>query len=496
MPAQAFLLSNDQSLWPVMSQKFTIPASAEHKDVRRQIDADLRRPKYIHRLSENAKPYLYTVFQETRKLHLPAELALLPMIESGYHPYGSSDCGAEGLWQLMPKTAADYGIKMNAFYDGRRSTTGSTRVALHFLSYLYQEFDHNWLLALAAYNAGPGTVMEAIKYNQAHGRPTDFWALPLPQQTKEYIPKLLALAAIIQHPHAYGMNLAPVPNKAVTGTVVIHKEMKLKTIANLAHTSVYTVKELNPALRRPETPPHQTVTLVLPVNKKTMFVKHLAAHTKIQNETLKKNMVHYTVKKGDSLSGIASKFKTTIKTLQKINQIHNGMIHIHQALIVPRVIPETAREILNVTETNKKVVATDVVKKTIVANNTHYIVRRGDDLGIIAHHFHTTRQRLEAWNHLNPRATLRIGERLVVEHHVVEQRVVAHHPTKKIAHHSKPIAHHDVGLKREHLYIVRRGDDLRKLAKEFDTTPYHIMQHNHLKTIDLSIGEHLLLPNA
>lgn len=485
MPAQAFLLSSDQNLWPVMSQKFTIPASAQHRDVRRQIDADLRRPKYIHMLSENAKPYLYTVFQETRKLHLPAELALLPMIESGYHPHGYSKVGAEGLWQLMPSTAADYGIKMNSFYDGRRSTAGSTRAALLFLSYLYQQFDHNWLLALAAYDAGPGTVMEAIKYNQAHGRPTDFWALSLPKETEEYIPKLLALSTIFQHPHAYGMNLARVPNKAVTGTVVIHKEMKLKTIAHLAHTSVYTVKKLNPALRRSVTPPHETVTLVLPVNKKTEFVNHLAA----QN-----TMGRYTVRKGDSLTAIASKFKTTITTLEKINQIHNGMIRINQALIVPRVIPETAKEILSVTKTHKKVATKYVAKKSIVANNTHYIVKRGDDLGKIAHRFHTSRQKIEALNHLNPRAILRVGERLVVEHHVVEHRVATHH-SKPITHHTT-IAHHDVGLKREHLYIVRRGDDLRKLAREFDTTPYHIMQHNHLRTIDLSIGQHLMLPNA
>lgn len=426
MPAQAFLLSSDQNLWPVMSEKFTIPASAQHKDVRKQIDADLRRPKYIHMLSENAKPYLYTVFQETRKLHLPAELALLPMIESGYHPYGYSNCGAEGLWQLMPSTAADYGIKMNAFYDGRRSTAGSTRAALLFLSSLYQQFDHNWLLALAAYNAGPGTVMEAIKYNQAHGRPTDFWALPLPKQTEEYIPKLLALAAIFQHPHAYGMNIAPIPNKALTSKVVIHKEMKLKTIANLAHTSVHTVKELNPALRQLETPPHETVTLVLPANKKTVFVKHLAAHKAIQKEITEKNLGHYTVQKGDSLDTIASKFKTTTNVLQKINHIHNSMIRINQILLVPNIIPQTTKN----------------------------------------------------------------GENHVVEHHIVTHHAAEHHAKKQIYTSVRG------EIKPEQLYIVQRGDNLHKLARKFDTTPYHIMQHNHLKTSNLSIGEHLMLPNA
>ncbi|EKD91720.1 MAG: hypothetical protein ACD_29C00418G0001, partial [uncultured bacterium] len=232
MPAQAFLSPSDQNLWPVMSENFDIPSSDIKKTgVRQQLDWDLHNRKYIHRLTVNAKPFLYYVFQETKKYHLPAELALLPMIESGYVPRGRSTAGAVGLWQLMPGTADNFGIKMNYFYDGRRSTTVSTQAALRFLSYLYQEFDHNWLLALAAYNAGPGTVLEAIKYNQAHGRPTNFWALPLPKETEAYIPKLLALATVIQHPHTYGMNLEPVPNKAVTGTVTINKQMKLQTIA-------------------------------------------------------------------------------------------------------------------------------------------------------------------------------------------------------------------------------------------------------------------------
>ena len=244
VPAQAFLLSDQQDLWPVMSQSFTIPVDTDKTNIQHQIDMDLRHPKYLHKLTENARPYLYYIFQETQKKHLPAELALLPMIESEYTPSGRSSKGAVGLWQLMPDTAHNYGIKMNMWYDGRQSTIVSTKAALNFLSYLYDQFDHNWLLALAAYNAGPGAVMAAIHYNERHGRPTDFWALHLPKQTEQYIPKLLALAQIIQNPKAYGVHLSPVPNKPVTSTVTIKKQMPLKTIATMAHTSVSTVKKL------------------------------------------------------------------------------------------------------------------------------------------------------------------------------------------------------------------------------------------------------------
>jgi len=420
MPAQAFLASDNQNLWPVISHQFTIPEDREHYGVQQQINSDLRHPKYIHMLTENAKPYLYYVFQETKKYHLPAELALLPMIESNYVPYGASRAGAVGLWQLMPGTANIYGVKMNFWYDGRRSTTVSTQVALRFLSSLYQTFNHNWLLALAAYNAGPGTVMAAIHYNQEHGRPTDFWALPLPEQTREYIPKLLALADIIQHPHTYGIHLAHVPNAAVTSTVTIKKETPLRTIAHLARTSISTVKKLNPALRQQSTPPHQIVTLVLPADKKPVFDHHIAIQKEIKKEIQTKHLAHYKVKKGDSLSALAVKFKTTIKILEKINTLHDGFIRENQALLVPHLFSDKSK--------------------------------------------------------LN---------------HKPHQKIIAH---KAILH--KTILHHASGITTEHTYIVKRGDNLHRLATEFHTTTYHIMTHNHLRTSNLSIGEHLLLPNA
>lgn len=480
MPAQAFLSPSDQNLWPVMSQNFDIPSSDIHKtDVQQQLDWDLRNPKYIHRLTVNARPFLFYVYQETKKYHVPPELALLPMIESGYVPDGRSSAGAVGLWQLMPGTADNFGIKMNYFYDGRQSTTVSTKAALHFLAYLYQEFNHNWLLALAAYNAGPGTVLEAIKYNQAHGRPTNFWSLPLPRQTEEYIPKLLALATIIQHPHAYGMNLEPVPDKAVTTTVKINKEMNLRTIADLAHTSVYTVKKLNPGIKHFVTPPHQIVTLVLPAGKKQTFVEHLAAHKKVEREIAEKSLGRYSVKKGDSLSSIAARFKTTIAKLEKINRLHNQIIRINQALLVPHLIEAVDRHV-------------------------YHVVIHGDDLTKIARENHTTVAKLEQLNHMNSHSPLRIGEKLITHGNArqrIHKNVLAHkrNTTKKIAmkkhvvfsKHAKKVVDRN-----EHLYTVKRGDNLHRLAAEFNTTTYHIMQHNHLHTYVLQVGEHLELPNA
>lgn len=362
LPAQAYLVSNQQNLWPVMSQQFTIPADPRQADVREQLDRDLRHPKYIHMLTENARPYLFYVFQETQKLHLPAELALLPMIESEYTPSGRSYAGAVGLWQLMPDTANDYGVKMNYWYDGRKSTIVSTKVALMFLSYLYQQFNHNWLLALAAYNAGPGTVINAMRYNEEHGRPTDFWALPLPQQTRAYIPKLLALAAIIEHPHTYGVHLTPVPDKPITSTVTIKQETSLTTIAKEAQTSVSTVKKLNPELKQASTPPNEKVAVVLPANKKQVFVKEAKAQKAIKKEIAanhakkvvatnsqtkpspqkkpivaqaNKTSLHtIIVQPGGELHKIAEQYHTTTQHLMIANHLRTSILQPGQRLIV------------------------------------------------------------------------------------------------------------------------------------------------------------------
>lgn len=457
LPAQAFLLSNHQDLWQVISQNFYITNHTDNSHIRQQIDRDLTDRQYIHQLTENARPFVYYVYHETLKMHLPAELALLPMIESEYTPSGRSNKGAVGLWQLMPRTANNYGIKMNMWYDGRQNTVVSTKAALDFLAYLYGQFHHNWLLAIAAYNAGPGAVMAAIHYNQQHGRPTDFWALRLPEQTREYIPKLLALASIIQHPKTYGVHLSPVPNKPLTSTVIIKKQMPLKTIAHFAHTSIYTVKKLNPGLKRSQTPPHQTLALVLPINKKHTFVSYLETAKKTKATLTQKKANHYTVRHGDSLSTIASKFKTSTHTLKDLNQIQSEFLQGGQTLLIPAVITETAKELVTAEGKNTK------TKKPIKAIT----------------------KKIQTKKPIKQTKTKKILRKKI---HTAKRKTI---PTK-----TKTTTHKKIALEKEHTYIVRSGDNLHSIAARFNTTTYHIMQHNHLKTSNLKIGQHLLLPHA
>lgn len=397
MPNSTFSFGeSSDSIWSVMADNFSIHVDTSNDDIRHQLHVFLHNPQLLEELTENARPYLYHIFQEVQKKHMPAELALLPMIESNYKPGTRSSAGAVGLWQLTSHTASNYGISMNSWYDGRKNAISSTKVALSFLSYLHQTFNNNWLLAIAAYDAGPATVMNAIRHNQRHHLPTDFWSLSLPRETQLYIPKLLALADIIQRPDYYHLKLSSIPNSPVTNTVTIQKQTTLTTIAHDAKTSVATVKKLNPAFRKAITPPHQTVTVLLPAKNAETFKNHADKKENSANHPIDENKTLYTVKSGDSLSSIAHHFHLSIKELKTTNQLHSNLLHLHQSLIIPIINNDSTNQQDDSIKNAKKI--TSVIPKA--KNTSNYIVKSGDSLQTIAAHYKTTPRHLMQINHL------------------------------------------------------------------------------------------------
>ncbi|HSW71201.1 MAG TPA: transglycosylase SLT domain-containing protein, partial [Gammaproteobacteria bacterium] len=176
------------NLWDVLRSEFTLSSEEYNPAVQENIDWLMNDGDFLTRTSLRAAPYLYFIHQQVKKRKLPIELVLLPIIESGYNPFIYSTAGAAGIWQIMPNTATGFGIKQDWWYDGRRDVVVSTRGALDYLSYLFDFFDGNSLLAIAAYNSGEGAVMSAIRRNIREGKSTDFWSLPLPRETRTYVP--------------------------------------------------------------------------------------------------------------------------------------------------------------------------------------------------------------------------------------------------------------------------------------------------------------------
>lgn len=343
--------SQPQSLWQVLSYNYALNNDADEPAVDEQIQWFQRHQDYITELTRNAKPYLYYVYQQLRIRQMPAELALLPMIESNYVPSKYSSSGATGLWQIMPDTASGYGIKMNWWFDDRRNIIASTNVALSYLSYLHDLFG-SWLLAIAAYNSGQGTVQSAIRYNKKHHRSTSFWALPLPRATKTYVPKLLALAKIVENPKRYHLHIRPVTNTPVFTAVKVNKQITPTKAAELADSDITLMRDLNPGFRQWTALPKRNYNLLVPIDKVDLFQKRLEnkkhekpAETKIavnknhwQNSAnlTDSHFVHYKVHHGDNLSKIAAHFRISIHSLRSANHLHRNMLSIGQHLLIPQ----------------------------------------------------------------------------------------------------------------------------------------------------------------
>ena len=291
----------------------------------------LRQPNYLPDISNRADYYLYYIVEEVKRRDMPMEIALIPLVESSLNPFASGPAGAAGLWQIMPATGTHLGLERNSVYDGRKDLQDSTTVALDYLESLYEEFDEDWLLALAAYNSGAGNVTRAREANEARGLDTDFWSLNLPGHTREYIPKVIALAQILADPERFDVDIPAVENAPSFEVVDTEKPLEMAQAAKLAGVDIDTLRALNPGQLGKSVAPNQSGELLLPVGTRNRFeynIAQLSPEELVQSKT-------YRIKAGDSLGAIASKFDTEVALLQEVNGIHGSNIHAGDTLKIP-----------------------------------------------------------------------------------------------------------------------------------------------------------------
>ena len=187
------------NVWHRLQDNFSIHFPQENKYVQFHTKKYENKSYYLNQVKNKAAPFLHLILAKLEERNMPGELALLPMIESSYNPTAVSKTGATGIWQIASVTAKRYGLTKSKKLDERKNIEAATQVALNYLQFLHEEFDGDWYLALAAYNAGEGRVKRAIRSNLAKNKPIDFWYLPLPKETKNFVPKLLALANLVRH---------------------------------------------------------------------------------------------------------------------------------------------------------------------------------------------------------------------------------------------------------------------------------------------------------
>lgn len=413
-------------LWQRIRAGLTLPGHEERPRVRRWVQFFAARTRHLRQVAENAKPFLWHVVTALEARDMPLELALLPMVESGYDPTAYSYARASGMWQFMPYTGRRFGLEANWWYDGRRDPLRSTEAALDYLAWLHERYD-DWALALAAYNAGEGRVDQAL----ARAGERDYWALDLPRETENYVPKLLALRRILETPEQFAFEWPKLPNQPHTQVVTLPGQIELAVAAEMMDISESRLQALNPAVRRWATAPDGPHRLLVPSERVPALRTALAERNPDSLVTWRR----HRVRSGEVLGTIAERYGTRVAVLKDVNDIDGHLIRAGQHLLVPiggdAPAPPPAR-------------ARDEA-------TGRYRVANGDNLWVIARRLGVTVAQLRRWNDIAPGATLHPGDVLAVRA--------------------------TTGARE---YRVRRGDSLWTIARRFDTRVANLRAWNGL----------------
>ncbi|OFC70945.1 lytic transglycosylase [Alteromonas confluentis] len=429
---------------------FTIP---DDRRLTSQRNWYLKHPEYMARVVNRARPFLYYITEEIEKRDMPLEIVLLPIVESAFDPFAYSHGRAAGMWQFIPGTAKRFGIRQTWWYDGRRDVVASTAGALDYLTYLNKMFDGDWLHALAAYNSGEGRVLRAIKQNRKAGKPTDFWSLDLPRETRAYVPKLLALADILKNRDEYSFAWPTIDNVEVIKLVDIGSQVDLAFAAELADMDLEDLHALNPGFNRWATDPDGPHQLVLPIEKADSFAQELAAidrHDRL-------NWARHKVKSGDSLLKLAKQYHTTADIIKKVNGLSGNMIRVGDFVMIPVALKE-----LDAYSLSKDQRLASLQSRAQSSTKVTHTVKSGDTFWDLSRKYKVSTRDLAKWNGMAPGDTLRPGKTLVIWQGGDKPKADAS------------------AIMRSLTYTVKPGDSLSRIASKFNVKVSDITTWNSL----------------
>ncbi|WP_101048203.1 transglycosylase SLT domain-containing protein [Macromonas nakdongensis] len=402
-PAVASLQA-PKDLWERMRRGFAMPDLEDHW-VRDRENWYASRPDYIQRMTDRGSKYLFHVVEELERRNLPQELALLPFIESAFNPQAVSHAKAAGMWQFMPATGRDFDLKQNAFRDDRRDVLASTRAALDYLERLHRMFG-DWHLALAAYNWGEGNVMRAIKRNQAAGLGTAYLDLRMPDETRQYVPKLQAVKNIVLAPQRFQVGLPTIGNHPFFDSVGIDRDIDVALVAELADVSEKDFRQLNPSHNKPVIMAAGTPTILLPWDNALLFERRLREH---KGPTA--SWTVWRVPSHMSAAAAAQRHGLSESELRDINKIPPKMLlKAGSTVLVPRQgkldadVPEHIAD-------NGQIL---FMPERPPLRRVQVKVKAGENLAKFAKRQRVTVADLREWNQLKANATLRSGQTLVV----------------------------------------------------------------------------------
>ena len=449
-----------RDLWEKIGANLNLSRHLDHKSVKGRLAWYARNQEYLDRVAERSRPYLYHVVSEVERRGMPLELALLPIVESAFHPFAYSRSHASGIWQFIPSTGKIFGLKQNWWYDGRRDIVAATRAALDYLEKLNREFDGDWMLALAAYNTGERNVARAIRRNRNAGKPTDFFSLRLPRETRGYVPSLLAVAELVANPEQHGIVWQPVPDIQYFAQVDTGEQIDLAVAADLADMNMDELYTLNPGFNRWATDPRGPHRLLVPVAREESFREKLAGLAREQ----RMNWASHEIKPGETLAGIATRYRTSVDSLKSVNSLRSDIIHRGHTLQVP--IPREALRHYTLSVDGRRMRG---LKDAGDGKEFIYTVKRGDTLWDIGRYYGVSVKQLTAWNGISRNRYLRPGQKLTLW--FADSGNKAQSPAAQPAR--DPVH-----------YTVKKGDSLSKIASKFSVTLKELLAWNNLRKND------------
>jgi membrane-bound lytic murein transglycosylase D len=370
----------------------------------------MNNPEYMESMVSRARFYLYYIVEEVEKRGMPMEIALLPAIESAYKPHAYSRARAAGLWQFIPSTGRIYGLEMNWWYDGRRDVMASTRAALDYLEKLHNQFG-DWQLALAAYNCGERKVERLVAENKRKGLAADYSALTkLPRETRNYVPKLMAMVHIVSDPAKYGLQLVSIPNTEYFAQVETHGQIDLGVVARLTDMPVDELFMINPGYQRWITDPNGPHALLIPADKKEALVEGLS---KLGDEE-RVQWARHEVKRGDTMSRVASHYSVTVDAIRGANSLSSNHLAVGQNLLIPvsanKLVTAEPPAYIKALNTGVKPASAATGERVKIVHR----VRAGESLWSIARKYRVYVNQLREWNLLEENDALRLGQRLSI----------------------------------------------------------------------------------
>jgi len=407
-PYQAQSRNQQDDLWARVRTGFSLTGT-QSREIQQHESNFSKSQQFIDRIVERSQRYLFYIMEEVERRHMPAEIALLPIVESAFDPEAYSHRHAAGLWQFVPATAKAFGLEQNWWHDERRDIIAATQAALDYLQMLYKMFG-NWKLALAAYNWGQGSLKKAIDENHGGDKSISYRHINLPAETRNYVSKLIAIRNIIAHPRRYGIRLKPIPNRPYFEQITITQQIDVQLAARLAGISENEFNALNPAYHRPVIRVEESPrTLLLPATKIKTFVDNL--------ENYDKALVSwrvYQVQPADTLQSLSSRYRIAVAKLAEINGISaRATLKKGQTLLVPRDgngVRERTYLAYNLLKTSTGFPASARLPGT---EHFVYIVRKGDTLQVIARRYGIDINSVRSSNKGSDR--LSIGQKLTLK---------------------------------------------------------------------------------